>query len=243
MSAFLRRLLARLPPAVRLRFERSERRSRRRKDRFARIFRHHREVWGGMESASGRGSDLDNTATIRVTLPALIREWEIRTMIDAPCGDFHWMSRLDLGLERYIGVDIVAELIELNRQKYRIEAVREFRVMDLVRDRLPAADLILCRDCLVHLSLPEACAVIENFRASGAWRLLVTTFPACAANREIKTGQWRRLNLASAPFNFPEPLTRINEIYRDANGDRRDDKWLGLWRITDLPAPALDHKA
>jgi len=71
----------------------------------------------------------------------------------------------------------------------------------------------------------------------------VTTFPACAANREIKTGQWRRLNLASAPFNFPEPLTRINEIYRDANGDRRDDKWLGLWRITDLPAPALDHKA
>ena len=113
-----------------------------------------------MESASGRGSDLDNTETIRAALPALIREWGIRTMIDAPCGDFHWMSRLDLGLERYIGVDIVAELIELNRQKYRIEAVREFRVMDLVRDRLPAADLILCRDCLVHLSLPEACAEI-----------------------------------------------------------------------------------
>jgi hypothetical protein len=243
MSDFLSRPLARIPPAVRLRFERSQRRSRRREARFARIFRHHREVWGGMESASGRGSDLDNTETIRVALPALITEWEIRTMIDTPRGDFHWMSRLDLELEHYIGVDIVADLIELNRQRYGIEEVREFRVMDLVGDRLPAADLILCRDGLVHLSLPEACGVIENFRASGARFLLATTFPACAANREIKTGQWRPLNLQSRPLNFSEPLARINEIYCDAIGDRRDDKWLGLWRIADLPAPALDHKA
>lgn len=164
-------------------------------------------------------------------------------MIDAPCGDFHWMSQLNLGLHRYVGVDIVPELIELNRQKFGIADVREFRVMDLVGDRLPAADLILCRDCLVHLSLAEACAVIENCRASGAKFLLATTFPECAANRDIKIGQWRRLNLRIAPFNFPEPLERIGEVYRDATGERRDDKWLGLWRIADLPAPALDRGA
>jgi hypothetical protein len=113
--------------------------------------------------------------------------------------------------------------------------------MDLVGDRLPAADLILCRDGLVHLSLTEACGAIENCRASGARLLLTTTFPDCAANRDIATGEFRRLNLQIAPFNFPEPVARINELYIDAKGDRRADKSLGLWRIADLPAPAHDY--
>ena len=46
--------------------------------------------WGGNDSVSGTGSDIHQTKTIVEELPTLFEEYNISTMLDIPCGDFHW---------------------------------------------------------------------------------------------------------------------------------------------------------
>src|SRR5258705_8660567 len=66
--------------------------------------------WGTKESLSGPGSTSARAAAIRDDFLALVRRLGVRTLLDAPCGDFHWMAALDLPVEHYIGVDIVPAL-------------------------------------------------------------------------------------------------------------------------------------
>jgi hypothetical protein len=46
---------------------------------------------------------------------------------------------------------------------------------DLTRDPLPKVDLVLCRDCLVHLSFDDIYESLDNLRRSGSMLLLTTT--------------------------------------------------------------------
>src|SRR5438046_7814005 len=68
--------------------------------RFTDIYRH--RGFGGADSASGPGSDLAQTQSIRDALPELLRELGVRTLLDIPCGDYHWMRQVPLRLKRYI---------------------------------------------------------------------------------------------------------------------------------------------
>lgn len=191
--------------------------------------------WGGGpdESASGPASSLASTEELRLALPALLRDLGVRTLLDAPCGDFFWMSRTRLSLDRYIGADIVPELIDEVRRRHGAPG-REFIVADLTRDRLPVADAVLCRDCLTHLSLRKAAAALENIRRGASTYLLATTFPgAVAVNRDILTGGWRMLDLRLPPFNLPAPI-RLLDDWSQVPGRK-----LGVWRTADLPAGSL----
>ena len=186
--------------------------------------------WGGAESRSGEGSTLQATEAVRAALPKLISNYGIATVLDIPCGDFNWMSRLDLPAT-YIGADLVAEIVARNREIHASNS-RSFLQLDLAADDLPPADLILCRDCLVHLSYEYIHAALANIRRSGAKFLLTTTHVRLERNKDIVTGEWRRLNLQAAPFFLPAPLMLIDE--RSANSSE-PDKHLGLWRVSDIP--------
>ncbi len=176
---------------------------------------------------SGVGSTMLQTARVRKQLPLLLRSLGVRKFIDVPCGDFHWMRMVDLSfLDVYIGVDIVAEFIDINEKKYAHEK-RKFLVADVTTDILPCADLILCRDCLAHLCNAAIFKVIAMLKKRGSTYLLVTTIPCQESNRDIATGDWRALNLELPPFNFPQSLQIIEEGW--------DNKVLALWRISDLP--------
>lgn len=191
-------------------------------------------LWGAAGSVSGLGSEDPATAAIREALPALLQRLGARSLLDAPCGDAGWIGRMKLDLD-YTGIDIVPSLIEANKERVaRGELAGRFRVADITRDTLPAADLILCRDCLVHLSFDNIARAVTNFRASGARFLLVTTFPEWDANRDCEDGDWRALNMATAPFNWPAPRELINERCEEGGGGWRD-KSLGLWRLDELP--------
>lgn len=194
-------------------------------------FVYRKNIWGGDESRSGVGSSLDETLSLRHELPALLAQWSIESMLDVPCGDFHWMNELNLPLQRYIGADIVSDIVERNSKLYP-RAGRRFVRLDLTRDRLPQADLIFCRDCLPHFSHELIRHAVANIKSSGAKFLLTTTFPAHAENPDIMTGWWRPLNLEKAPFCFPQPLRYVHEGNPDSG---YSDKSLGLWRIQDLP--------
>ena len=94
-------------------------------------------------------------------------------------------------------------------------------------DQVPAADLILCRHLLIHLSFGQGLAALENFRRTGARYLLVTTNPSLQENREIvHTGSFRPVNMERAPFVLPRPL----EVLPDPQGPD-DPTVLGLYRL------------
>lgn len=193
------------------------------KDVFSQIYKGN--LWGDYESVSGPGSRVDATLEIARALPELIERFEIETVLDAACGDFNWMGHLNLEIERYIGVDIVPELIEKNANRYTNEQ-RMFKCLDISSDVLPAVDLIICRDCLVHLSFELIWSVIKNFKNSGSKYLLTTTFTD-HSNNDIKTGDWRWLNLQAEPFSFPPPLWIIIE-------NPPWDKSLALWDLSSI---------
>jgi hypothetical protein len=188
--------------------------------------------WHGAASVSGEGASLDQTRRIRHELPRLLEALGVDMMLDLPCGDFGWMQFVDLSLKMYIGADIVPELIAGNRTRYGDDRHR-FLVLDVTRSALPRADLVLCRDCFVHLSFHDIRKALHNIRRSGITYLLTTTFPACHENQDITTGDWRVLNLEASPFDFPAPLRLINEACTEGGGQFQD-KSLGLWRLDDL---------
>jgi hypothetical protein len=186
------------------------------------------------ESRSGPGSSLVQTETLRSDLPRLLKELNCRSLLDAPCGDFHWMSRVELAIENYIGADIVGQLVDDNHRRFGGPG-RTFLQLDLTRDKLPQVDVILVRDCLVHFPLADVQRTLAHLRGSGAKWLLTTTFTARKTNDEIPLGSWRPINLQAAPLNLPPARKLLNESCTQHHGQYAD-KCLGLWAIEDLPS-------
>ncbi len=202
-------------------------------DAFGHIYRANH--WSGPDSVSGEGASRTQTRRVERALPRLLEALDVDVLLDLPCGDFGWMRFVALPVSRYIGADVVPALIDANRRRYA-DARHHFAVLDLTADALPQADLLLCRDGLVHLSFADIRRALANIRRSRIRHLLATTFPACEANEDIVTGDWRVLNLQQTPFHFPEPLRLINEGCTEGAG-RYADKSLGLWRVEALPEP------
>ena len=197
---------------------------------FARIYEENR--WNSDESKSGKGSTLKSTRLLRGRLSSLFTDLDIRTLVDAPCGDLNWMRQLNYTFSEYIGVDIVPGLV----QRLRSEIVTpnwRFMVGDISSDVLPKADALLCRDCLGHLPYELALRAIENWKRAGFTYVITTTFPG-ETNREGVLGRWRRINMQAPPFDFPDPVALIEE--RMPTPDRsKPVKSLGCWRTVDIP--------
>lgn len=197
------------------------------KDVFTEIY--DTNTWGDEESRSGAGSNLEETRRVRKELPELIEEYAISSMLDIPCGDFHWMKDVPIKELLYTGADIVPDIIRGN-SKYENSLIK-FKQLNLIEDKLPMVDLVFVRDCLVHLSYSDIQKSLHNICSSGSKYLLTTTFIDLQKNRDIATGQWREINLQEEPFSFPRPLTIINEDHPEA---RWKDKSLALWNVKDL---------
>ena len=154
------------------------------------------------------------------------------TILDIPCGDFNWMQNVDLSGIKYIGADIVEEIIKNNKNKYEKDNI-SFRHMNLIEDTLPQVDLILTRDCLVHMSYDDIFKSLHNVCNSMSQYLLTTLFTDRQDNKDIITGEWRPLNLQIAPFSLPKPIRIINEKCTQKKSSYTD-KSLGLWKISDI---------
>lgn len=188
--------------------------------------------WNGKESKSGPGSDYENTQYLITELSAFLNEYDIKSVLDIPCGDFNWMKRVNLKNVYYTGGDIVDSVITQNQKKYKRTNVK-FKVLDVVNSTLPKSDLVLVRDCFVHLTNENIQKALINIKDSGSKYFLSTTFTwrHMDVNRKIKTGGWRRINLEKEPFNLPKPIEYIVEGHPSVHRD----KSLGLWLIEDIP--------
>jgi hypothetical protein len=197
-------------------------------NRFQAIYR---ERFWSSESVSGPGSTMSQTETLRLALPGLLTSLGVKHLLDAPCGDFHWMQHVEFGSVHYTGGDIVPELVAENQENFG-NSQREFKVLDLVKSPLPDADLLMCRDVLVHLSYEHIEAALRNICASNVTWLLTTHFPA-HENKDIPSGLWRPINLCAEPFNLPTPQQAV--VDTPATEDVKfQDKVMALWLVDDL---------
>ena len=185
----------------------------------------------GGETHSGSGSTLRYTENLRRELPAILSKYNVRTLLDAPCGDFNWMRMVELGDVKYVGMDIVDDIVSDNRQQYATDK-RVFLAGDITRSRLPRADAMLCRDCLFHLTYGQVSDFFSNFLRSEIPLLLLTSH-LLYRNKDIdRAGHFRQLNMRRPPFGFPEPLATVEDwigssasVYRRvaARSDRATD--------------------
>ena len=185
-------------------------------DRFTLIYE--RNAWGSVESASGIGSTLEFTESIRSLLPVLLKRFQIKSVFDAPCGDFNWMKLLDLKGIAYVGGDIVSPLIIDLQKKYSAPSVA-FMHLDITKDPFPKSDLVLNRDCLFHLSYSDILAVLSNFVISQSKYFLSTSHDneLDFSNLDIKSGDFRPIDLFASPFNFPSDV--LFEIPEPGDGN------------------------
>lgn len=196
--------------------------------RFSRIYK--KRWWGGgkKQSASGRGSSLEATANIRNELPKVLQAFECGKLMDLGCGDFNWMSLVELGVD-YLDADLVPTVIATNNARYRTEGV-EFTVLNGTKDPIPDdVDVVLCREVLFHLSFRHALAMLAYIRKSRARLLIATQIGTGRENDDTYTGGFRPLDLTREPFMFPEPLESIAD---DAISSERA---LAVWWIDDMP--------
>jgi hypothetical protein len=198
-------------------------------------------LWGASSSVSGLGSETGATAAVREALPALLDRIGARSLLDAACGDASWIKTCSLDVS-YTGIDIVRSLIAANVVAVqRGERSARFLSADITKDNLPPADVILCRDCLVHLRFENIARAIGRFRDSGARWIMTTTFPDWETNRDCEDGDWRALNFQRPPFCWPAPRELINERCTEGGGGW-SDKSLGLWAFDDLPSRPLQYE-
>jgi hypothetical protein len=87
--------------ALRSRYAYYQLKSKNMEDLFTDIYRSNE--WGGKDSISGPGSDVHQTRVIISELPAVFRDFNIHTILDIPCGDFHWMKNVNMEGIDYTG--------------------------------------------------------------------------------------------------------------------------------------------
>ncbi len=184
-----------------------------------------RNQWGSGESVSGPGSTFSATETVRAAIPEVLKKYHIKSMLDAPCGDCNWISHVDFGDIEYTGADIVAELIEKNKRHF---PDKKFTKLDIIKDKIPATDLILCRDCFIHLRNTDVNRVMNNFRKSCSTYLLASTYPV-ETNKQILTGHYRPVNLFKPPYNLADALELIPDFAADGT-----ERYLGLWNLKEI---------
>ena len=195
--------------------------------------------FGSTESRSGPGSTLDETKSIREKLVELINEKNIKSVIDIPCGDWNWMKEISENFDFYIGGDIVDECVTSNNEKYGSDKIK-FLNIDLLTDEIPEGDLLIVRDVIGHYPIEDGDLILKNILKSKCKYLLTTTTynilnkKSIYKNKTIDVGRHYMVNLMENPFNFPKPISFIEEIPRIDGYDNGERKVLGLWEIKDI---------
>lgn len=195
-------------------------------ERFTKIYLWN--FWRAQESTSGPGSSLLDTENLRRHLPEVLEKFSIRTMLDAPCGDFRWMQHMVKDCDiAYLGGDIVRPMIEKNQASHGSERIC-FIHLDIAKDPLPKADLWFCRDCFYHLSLGDIRAALRRFVESDIPYLFAShvSAPSGPHNHDIASGDFRLIALFEPPFSFPrQVLYRIDDFAAGGKSSREMCLW------------------
>ena len=179
------------------------------------------------KSRSGPGSNLRYTSDMSRELKKFFIEKNIKTILDIGCGDFIWMNLLlneYRTYDKYLGLDIVEELIINNNKKYSNNKI-SFKTFDLVKDKIPNGfDIILVRDVFIHLKNEQIVIFLDILKNFNVKFFGVTSTPSLEKNNDLKTvGRYRDINIEIEPFNLRDFIYKIDE--------KNDNDTLNIYEI------------
>lgn len=182
---------------------------------------------------SGPGSLPDVIGGIIVFTNYIIGKYKIKSIIDAPCGDWSWMQYIELKDIDYLGYDIVDFIIKENIEDYCRDNIL-FEIKDIINTEIPReVDLIICRDFLFHLRDDDILKVINNFKQTGSKYLISTSFDKVKVNPKFNSFNYsaeygfRMINLELPPFNLGKPIENFNET----EDYQCKGRMVGLWNL------------
>jgi len=188
--------------------------------------KYNNNLWLDNESRSGPGSKLAVNMSLLSLIEDFVKLNKIKSIIDCGCGDFNWMQKFNIDLVNYyIGIDIVNPLINNNNLKYSNNKIK-FIKSDIITDDIPYGDMIICKDCLFHLSFDHALKALENIKKSNSKFFISTTFYDFN-NIDIVTGNWRPINLEADPFLLGKPILLWKNI--ENKKIKYISKSIGVW--------------
>ena len=182
-----------------------------------------KELDTNIQSLSGPGSIPNSTQTNHLLkeLEKFFRNNNVKKILDAPCGDCAWVERIFKLNIQYTGIDIVNELILTNKEKFKKNKNVNFYCEDLTEyDKFDNYDFILLRDFFIHLPLKNIENILNNLRKSNCKFYAFNSYENVKINKEISTGQHRKINLMEKPFSCEQPFSKIQEVKNDNFPDK-----------------------
>ena len=200
-------------------------------DRFLIIYKNN--YWDNSETVSGPGSTLKTTHNLRKELKKVIKNYNIKSIFDAPCGDCNWIEKIIKNSRiKYIGADIVNDIIIKNKKKFNDNKIA-FKKMDITKEKIPKTDLFICRDFLFHLSYEDIFIFLKNLKKSNSKYLLISSHYKNEKieniNKDIHSGDFRKIDIFQPPFNFNKNYLTVIDDYCD-----NTKKYLYLFKRKDF---------
>jgi SAM-dependent methyltransferase len=191
-------------------------------------FRHmYVSVNGSAALGSGPGSSPEYTTAWRETLSGSLSEISPRTVLDLGCGDWQHSRLVDWRGARYVGVDVVPELVGRLNDEFGAEG-RSFHLWDPERETASqvvwrlcpdGVDLAICKDVVQHLPNDISVQMVEALRDVAGVTLLVNDMGA-SPNADIPAAHARHVDPRLPPFSIEDA-----ELVTTINGEK------GVFRI------------
>jgi hypothetical protein len=173
-------------------------------------------IKGLPETPCGIGSTIKNNKDVIFTINNIIKEYWIKSITDLGCGDFNWMSKVNLSGIQYTGYDWV---LRPEVEKYRSENIQFIRA-NIGEIKIPKSDLIICKDVFIHLSNELIAIILDKMHESKSKYAILSTYNLPDNIREVQN--YCPVDLHLPPFNFPTALEKLNI---------RDNYYLNLYEL------------
>ena len=129
----------------------------------------------------------------------------------------------------YIGGDISPTLIKSLKKSYKTYKFLNFDIINSTK--FPKSDLIHVRDCFIHFSNSDIKKSLLNIKKNckSKYVMISSHNSIILKNYDIKTGDFRILDLKKKPFNLSKSIDKIDD-YKFGEFP----KYVHFWKLNNL---------
>jgi 2-polyprenyl-3-methyl-5-hydroxy-6-metoxy-1,4-benzoquinol methylase len=167
---------------------------------------------------SGGGSTVENTSVYTDFLRNFIDTHEIKSIVDAGCGDWEFSRYIDWGAIKYIGYDVVEHVIKNNSVRYAKPNI-SFIHANFLKEDLPSADLLICKHVLQHIPNQDIILFLAQLPKFKYCLITNEVNPGTLSshNDDTSIGGGHKVDLSRPPFNLTGAKVLNYQVGRSAH--------------------------